>query len=152
MKIVKGTAWEEPFDMVTGRLDFKGDGSLEVNEMKMSKSGGEMRGNAVVDWADNTYGFHAETEGPGIPMQALRNFEVEQAPLTGQLTFVADGAGSFDAPSWTIAGNIQDLYAGGEGIGPVRARPDHGRRRPEDRRARAPIPTASMCLAAAPSG
>ena len=122
MKIVNGTAWEEPFDMVTGRLDFKGDGSLEVNEMRMSKSGGEMRGNAVVDWADNTYGFHAETEGPGIPMQALRNFEVEQAPLTGQLTFVADGAGSFDAPTWTIAGNIQDLYAGGEGIGPVRAR------------------------------
>ena len=122
MKIVNGTAWEEPFDLVTGRLDFKGDGSLEVNEMKMSKSGGEIRGNAVVDWADNTYGFHAETEGPGIPMQALKNFEIEQAPLTGQLTFVADGAGDFDAPTWTIAGNIQDLYAGGEGIGPVRAR------------------------------
>jgi hypothetical protein len=48
MKIVNGTAWEEPFDLVTGRLDFKGDGSLEVNEMKMSKSGGEVRGNAVV--------------------------------------------------------------------------------------------------------
>ena len=122
MKIVNGTAWEEPFDLVTGRLDFKGDGSLEVNEMKMSKSGGEIRGNAVVDWEDNTYGFHAETEGPGIPMQALQNFAVEQAPLTGQLTFSADGAGSFDAPTWTIAGNIQDLYAGGEGIGPVRAR------------------------------
>ena len=122
MKIVNGTAWEEPFDLVTGRLDFKGDGSLEVNEMHMSKSGGEIRGNAVVDWADNTYGFHAETEGPGIPMQALKNFEIEQAPLTGQLSFSADGAGSFDAPTWTIAGNIQDLYAGSEGIGPVRAR------------------------------
>jgi hypothetical protein len=122
LKVVSGTAWEEPFDSVTGRLDLKGDGSLEINEMKMSKSGGEIRGNAVVDWADNTYGFHAETEGPGIPMQALRTFEVEQAPLTGQLTFVAEGAGSFDTPTWTIAGNIQDLYAGDEGIGPVRAR------------------------------
>jgi hypothetical protein len=40
-------------------------------------------------------------------MQALKNFEIEQAPLTGQLTFVADGAGSFDAPTWTIAGNIK---------------------------------------------
>jgi TamB, inner membrane protein subunit of TAM complex len=122
MKLANGTAWEEPFDTATARLVFKGNGSLEVNQIVMEKGAGRIRGNALVDWEQNRYGFHAETEAPGIPMQALKNFQVEAAPLTGQLMFTADGDGSFDEPSWTVIGNVTDLYAGDEGIGPVRGR------------------------------
>ena len=119
MTIENGTAWEEPFERVTSALVFEGNGSLRLRGMRMEKAGGVITGDAWVSWEENRYSFLAATEGTGIPVDKLANFRVERAPLTGQLTFKAQGVASFDSPEWTLNGTIADLYAGGEGIGVV---------------------------------
>ncbi|HXT69574.1 MAG TPA: translocation/assembly module TamB domain-containing protein [Vicinamibacterales bacterium] len=122
MRLVDGTAWEEPFDAVTSALVFEGNGGLRLRGMRMEKSGGLITGDAWVSWEEDAYSFAAHTEGTGLAVDKLANFKIEQAPLTGQLTFDAHGEGSLDSPAWTMNGQIPDLYAGGEGVGAVAGR------------------------------
>lgn len=120
MKLVNGTAWDEPFESVTSALVFEGNGGLRLRGMRMEKAGALITGDAWVSWEDNAYSFRAQTaEGTGIPVDKLTTFKFEQAPLTGQLSFSASGDGSFDSPAWSFEGRIPDLYAGGEGVGPM---------------------------------
>jgi len=119
MRLVNGTAWDEPFEAVTSTLVFEGNGSLRLRGMRMEKAGGHITGDAWVSWEENRYSFLAETEGSGIPVDQLPLFRLERAPLTGQLTFKASGDGNFDSPEWIVSGRIADLYAGGEGVGVV---------------------------------
>jgi hypothetical protein len=119
MQILNGTAWGESFEAVTSTLVFEGNGSLRLRGMRMEKDGGLITGDAWVSWEEDKYSFRAGTEGTGIPVEKLKTFQIPQAPLSGQLTFKADGAAPFDFPEWSFRGNIADLYAGGEGVGAV---------------------------------
>jgi translocation and assembly module TamB len=122
LKIVDGTAWDEPFEVVNSTLVFEGNGGLRLRAMRMEKAGAMITGDAWVSWEENAYSFSAQAEGTGVPVDKLATFQVPRAPLTGQLTFTAEGTGSFDSPTWTVTGQIADLYAGGEGVGSVAGR------------------------------
>ena len=57
--------------------------------------------------------------GAAIPVESLDNITLDRAPLTGVLRFTASGAGKFTAPEYRVHGDVDYLYAGDEGIGPV---------------------------------
>jgi hypothetical protein len=122
MQIVDGTAWDEPFEVVNSTLVFEGNGGLRLRGMRMEKAGAMITGDAWVSWEENAYVFAAQAAGTGIPVEKLATFQVPRAPLHGQLTFTANGAGSFDSPIWEMTGQIGDLYAGDEGVGSVAGR------------------------------
>jgi translocation and assembly module TamB len=120
MRIANGTAWNETFEAVTGDLLFEGDGSVRLRNVEISKGPGRITGDAWLSWASQVFSIVAD--GVGLPVESLKTFQVPRAPLTGVLSFKAAGAGPFDAPVWNIRDIVvPDLYAGGEGIGVLRA-------------------------------
>ena len=64
--------------------------SIKSLEIRKGETG-TVRGYANVVW-DGTYGFHVD--GAAIPIDALDNFKSPNLPLTGSLSFTAQGAGS----------------------------------------------------------
>ena len=118
MRIERGRAWGEAFDVATADLELEGTG-LRVSRIEMSKGPGRMFGAARIGW-DGTYVFNAD--GQGVPVETLDNFRVETAPLSGRLTFKVSGAGVFEAPTYTFEASIDDLFVGDEGIGAVSGR------------------------------
>ena len=115
LRIDQGSAWQEPFDAATTGMTFEGR-DLLLNSIEMTKGAGRMHGTALIKW-DNTYSFDAT--GEHVAVEALHNFKVPAAPLSGQLDFRVSGAGSFDTPTYTFEGHVADLYAGDEGVGDV---------------------------------
>ena len=118
LRIDNGHAWKEGFDVATGDLELEGTG-IRVSRIEMHKGTGIAHGAARVGW-DGTYAFNAD--GEGIPVEKLDNFQSPQAPLTGRLKFKASGASSFEAPTYTFDGSIDDLFVGDEGVGSVTSR------------------------------
>jgi hypothetical protein len=118
LRIDKGRAWRERFDVATGDLELEGTG-LRISRIEMHKGPGIARGAARVGW-DGTYAFNAD--GEGLPVEDLDNFKVPKAPLSGRLEFKASGASEFDHPVYAFEGTIDDLFVGSEGIGSVTAR------------------------------
>jgi hypothetical protein len=120
MRVEGGTAWSESFELVTGDLSFEGDGSVRLRNVEVSKGPGRVTGTAWLSWASQVFSIVAN--GDGLPVESLEAFKIPRAPLTGVLSFKAAGDGPFDAPVWTVRDIVvPDLYAGGEGIGVLRA-------------------------------
>ena len=117
--IVKGVAWDEPFDRATASLRFEGSG-VRLDDLRGWKGGGTMTGAAWVGW-DGRYSFNAD--GTAIPVQSLAMMTYPQLPpFTGQLQFSASGTGVTDAPRYDVRFRIADLFIGEEGIGQVGGR------------------------------
>lgn len=120
MRLGPGTAWDESFDSATGDLQFEGDGSLRLRNIAIAKGVGKVTGNAWLSWAGEVFSIVAD--GSGLQIEDLSSFKIPRAPLTGALSFTANGSGPFDSPVWVIKDIlVPDLYAGGEGIGVLRA-------------------------------
>jgi hypothetical protein len=115
LKLDRGVAWGETFTSTEGDLTFDGRG-VNFTRVQMAKSTGVVRADAFFGW-DKTYSFTAT--GDRIPVESLDNFKVERAPLTGLLKFRATGSARLDAPSYRVHGEIDYLFAGDEGLGPV---------------------------------
>ena len=115
MQLADGVAWKEHFEAASGDLTLTGNG-ISIDRITMTKSAGRLTGAAVIKW-DGTYSFDAR--GEAMKIESLDNFKVEQAPLTGLMTFTASGAGAFTAPHYEFGGTIKDLYAGDEFVGEV---------------------------------
>jgi translocation and assembly module TamB len=118
LRIDEGRAWKEGFQAATGEIALEGTG-LRISRIEMKKGTGTVHAAARIGW-DGTYAFNADAEG--IPVESLDNFQMPQAPLTGRLKFRAVGASTFDAPTYSFDGSIDDLYVGSEGIGSVTGR------------------------------
>ena len=110
------TAWKEPFDASTCTLRFEGAG-VRVDGLNVRKGGGLITGAAYVAWA-GTYSFSAD--GNNIPVESIRALKFEKAPLSGVIHFKASGASTFLAPKWDLAGAVDDVYLGDEGVGIVK--------------------------------
>ena len=120
MQLGPGTAWAETYDQATGDLQFEGDGSLRLRNIVVSKGPGRVTGNAWLSWSGEVFSIVAT--GNNLQIEELSSFKIPRAPLTGVLSFTANGSGRFDAPVWDIKDIlVPDLYAGGEGIGVLRA-------------------------------
>jgi hypothetical protein len=115
VRIDRGTAWGERFDVASGDLALEGSG-MRVHRIEMTKGAGTVRGDARIGW-DGTYAFNAD--GENLPVESLDSFTLEQAPLSGRLRFTASGAGPFDDPRYSFRGSVEDLFAGDQGIGRV---------------------------------
>ena len=116
MRIEQGVAWGEPFDFATGDLTFGGDGSVTLKRVVVGKGKGNVSGSASLNWANDTFDLSATSDG--LPVEELKTFRLEKAPLTGQLSFNARGYGTFDSPTWEIGNvHVPDLYVGDEGLG-----------------------------------
>jgi hypothetical protein len=115
LRLTDGIAWKEHFESVSGDLTLRGNG-LNMDRIAMTKGAGRVTGAALINW-DDTYSFDAA--GQGIKVESLDNFKVEQAPLTGMLSFTAKGAGDFTSPQYEFGGTIRDLYAADEFVGEV---------------------------------
>ena len=118
LRIDEGVAWGERFASASGDLVFEGKG-LVIREIDMSKGTGVITGTAVIGW-DGSYSFNVT--GSRIGIESLNRFSVTTMPLTGLLSFKANGAGTFDSPSYEFDGTIADLFARDEGIGQVQGR------------------------------
>jgi translocation-and-assembly-module (TAM) inner membrane subunit TamB-like protein len=119
MLIEKGVAYGEPFERATSSLRFEGNG-VRLDGIEIVKvATGRVTGAAFVGW-DGTYSFNAD--GTRIPVESLAVAAFPRAPLSGLLQFNAAGAGTFDEPHYDVRLNVEDLFAGDEGIGHVTGR------------------------------
>jgi len=116
--IDNGKAYGETFDVATSDLRFEGTG-VRLDKIDITKSTGKVTGAAWVAW-DGNYSF--EANGTKIPVESLVTLSFPRAPLSGILSFDANGAGTFDAPRYDVKATIVDLFAGDEGIGLVTGR------------------------------
>jgi hypothetical protein len=115
MRIERGTAYGEAFDVATSTLQFEGNG-VRLHGIEVAKGVGAVTGAAWVGW-DGTYSFNAD--GRRIPVESLTSVSFPRAPLTGVLQFTATGAGTFEEPRYDVKVAVNDLFAGDEGIGTV---------------------------------
>ena len=121
MRLEQGVAWGEPFDFATADLRFGGNGSVEMLKVVVGKGESRITGSAAVNWAEETFYIRAGSES--MPLQELTIFRFDRAPLTGQLTFDANGSGRLDDPTWEITQlTVPDLYVGDEGLGVLDAK------------------------------
>ena len=118
IRLDKGVAWNEHFDTATADLQLEWTHAGQPHEM--SKGPGVVHGAARIGWRDNTYAFNAD--GSRIPVESLDHFKFETTPLSGTLAFKANGAGTFDAPTYDFEIEVPDMFIGDEGIGVVSGR------------------------------
>jgi hypothetical protein len=114
MQLVDGVAWKEHFDSAQGALTLTGNG-ISIDRIAMVKGTGRMTGRPS---SSGTAPIRS-ARGDQVKVESLDNFKVEQAPLTGLMTFTASGAGAFSAPHYEFGGTIKDLYAADEFVGEV---------------------------------
>lgn len=123
LRVSPGSAWEEPFELMTSRLTFDGAG-LRLDGAELTKSTGFVRGAAYIGWAPtaDAWGTYSFTfNGEKIPVESLTSFTVPDANLTGVLNFTMGGSGSMEFPRYEWDGRIADLFWGDEGIGQATA-------------------------------
>jgi translocation-and-assembly-module (TAM) inner membrane subunit TamB-like protein len=111
--IDNGVAYGEPFDTATASLRFEGTG-VRLDAIDIKKGTGSVTGAAWVAW-DGNYSFNAD--GSRIPVESLELAKFPRAPLSGMMRFNASGTGTFDVPRYDVKVNVDDLFAGDEGIG-----------------------------------
>jgi hypothetical protein len=111
--IENGVAYGESFDAATASLRFEGTG-VRLDAMDIKKGPGTITGAAWVGW-DGSYSFNAD--GRRIPVESLAVAAFPRAPLSGVMRFSASGVGTFDLPRYDVKINVDDLFAGDEGIG-----------------------------------
>jgi translocation and assembly module TamB len=116
--VEEGSAYGETFESATSALRFEGNG-VRLDTLQISKGAGTATGAAFVGW-DGNYSFNMT--GRRIPVESLETMAVRRAPLSGLLHFTASGAGSFDDPRYDVRLQVDDLFAGDEGVGQVSAR------------------------------
>ena len=117
LRIDRGTAWGEAFETATSSIELEGTG-LRAFGIEMTKGGRTIYGAAHVGW-NGTYAFNANGR---VLVESLDNFKIESAPLSGNMTFKAEGASELDKPSYTFEAAIPDLSAGDQVIGAVEGR------------------------------
>jgi hypothetical protein len=116
--VEQGTAYGETFESATSALRFEGKG-VRLDTLQIAKDSGVATGAAWVGW-DGTYSFNMA--GRRIPVESLETMAFPRAPLSGLLHFTASGAGSFTDPRYDARLQIDDLFAGDEGVGQLSAR------------------------------
>ena len=116
LRIEKGVAYGESFDVATGGL--RAGRRVHPHREARSDEGraARMTGAAQVGW-DGTYSFTFDGAdvGGGEPNAAA----YPSAPLTGVLGFKASGAGTFESPRYDAALSVSDLFVADEELARV---------------------------------
>jgi hypothetical protein len=117
MTVTDANAYGEPFERGSGTLALEGVGA-RLDSVELAKAGGAINGAAYLSW-DGKYSFTAYVpEARRIPVEQVALLKFPQAPLSGLVSFKANGQGSFADPRYEITDvRIADLFAGDEGIG-----------------------------------
>jgi hypothetical protein len=115
MTIDEGTAYAEPFQKATAALRFDGTG-VQLDNIVIDKGAGTVKGAALVRW-DGTYSFTAT--GASIPATDIAFLNFPQAPISGVVTFTANGSGAFESPSYDVAYAIDDVRIADQRVGRV---------------------------------
>ena len=115
MSIADGVAYGEPFEDGHAGLTFEGAG-VRIDAIELRKRTGRITGAAYIGW-NGTYSFNADARA--IPMESVAAVAYPQAPLSGELSFTANGSGTFNSPRYEVRGRIDDLFIADEGIGQV---------------------------------
>jgi translocation and assembly module TamB len=118
LAIDEGIAYGETFETMTSALRFEGTG-VRLDTIEIKKDTGSATGAAWVGW-DGTYSFNLD--GRRIPIESLKTVSFPKAPPSGLLQFNATGAGKFEEPRYDVKVQVDDLFAGDEGVGQVRGR------------------------------
>jgi translocation and assembly module TamB len=111
--VTEGVAYGETFERFTAPLRFEGNG-VRVESFEVQKSTGRATGAAWIGW-DGNYSFNAD--GTRIPVESLVLLAFPTAPLSGVMKFNASGTGTFEVPRYDVKVQVDDLFAGDEGIG-----------------------------------
>jgi hypothetical protein len=119
LEIAEGTAWGEPFETATAKIDLEGTG-VRLTAIEMTKGMGRGSGSASVNW-DGAYSFDFASVIP-IPVESIARLSDSmppELPLSGLIDFRANGAGTFDDPQFEVTGAVRDLFVADEGVGEV---------------------------------
>ena len=111
-------AWGEPFDSVTASLRFEGEG-VRMDGLEIGKGDGQLTGATFIRW-DGMYSFNID--GRDIAVESIQALTNAQAPLGGEATFTANGAGALDDPRYELRGAIRDLSVNDEVVGQLSGR------------------------------
>ena len=111
-------AWGEPFDTATAGLRFEGDG-VRIDGLEIGKGNGQLTGATFIRW-DGTYSFNID--GRNIAVESIQALSNSQAPLGGEATFTASGAGVLTDPRYELRGAISDLQVNNEVVGQLSGR------------------------------
>ena len=111
-------AWGEPFDTATASLRFEGDG-VRIDGLEIGKGDGQLTGATFIRW-NGTYSFNID--GRNIAVESIQALTNSQAPLGGEATFTASGAGVLADPRYELRGAISDLRVNSEVVGQLSGR------------------------------
>ncbi len=111
-------AWGEPFDVATAGLRFEGEG-VRIDALEIGKGGGQLTGATFVRW-DGTYSFNID--GRDIAVESIQALTNTRAPLGGEASFTANGAGALADPRYELRGAITDLRVNDEVVGQLSGR------------------------------
>ena len=111
-------AWGEPFDVATAGLRFEGEG-VRMDGLEIGKGSGQLTGAAFIRW-NGTYSFNID--GRDIAVELIESLTNTWAPLGGEATFTASGAGALADPRYELRGAINDLSLNDEVVGQLSGR------------------------------
>ena len=118
LNMAEPVAWGEPFDGATAGLRFEGEG-VRIDGLEIGKGGGQITGATLVRW-DGTYSFNID--GRDIAVDSIQTLANTQAPLGGEASFTANGAGALADPRYELRGAITDLSVNAEVVGQLSGR------------------------------
>ena len=118
LNMAEPVAWGEPFDGATAGLRFEGEG-VRIDGLEIGKGGGQITGAIFVRW-DGTYSFNID--GRDIAVDTIQTLTNSRAPLGGEASFTANGAGALADPRYELRGAITDLSVNAEVVGQLSGR------------------------------
>ncbi len=113
-------AWGEPFDVATAGLRFEGEG-VRIDGLEIGKGSGQLNGAMFLRW-DETYSFNID--GRNIAVESIQTLINTQAPLGGEASFTANGAGVLADPRYELRGSVFNLNVNREVVGQLSGRID----------------------------
>ena len=118
LRMAEPVAWGEPFDVASAGLRFEGEG-VRIDGLEIGKGSGQLTGATFVRW-DGTYSFNLD--GREIAVESIQALTNTQAPLGGEASFTANGAGVLADPRYELRGAISDLSVNEEVVGQLSGR------------------------------
>jgi translocation and assembly module TamB len=124
LAIQGGEAYGETYHSLNADLRFVGD-EIDVSQLTLLQNGGRV--NASGDFAMRAKQFHFQAKGSGFDLSHTEHFKNAKYPVSGQLTFAADGSGTLAVPEIHATAHLTKITVGPQANGAVdlEAHTDH---------------------------
>lgn len=125
LSIQGGEAYGEPYHSLNADLVFAGQ-EIGASRLVLLQDGGQVTGNG--GYNIHTKQIHFNAQGGGFDLAHFEHLRSSKYPITGHLTFAADGSGTLESPALHANAHLTGVAIGSQTNGAVdlEAHTDHG--------------------------